>query len=107
MKKNTKTKIYRGRGGETNNAILRLMNYNVNCFVVNKHLFILWLDISCFTSNNASEESDSKIWLVLFHDCIQAFAMEFKPYLTLLKRGMYKDLDLLNPVGALCISLNL
>ena len=65
------------------------------------------MDISWFTSDDASEEGDSQIWVVLFHDWIQAFVMEFKPYLTLLKSGLYKDLDFLILIGALCISLNL
>ena len=58
--------------------------------------------MSCFTSDNASED-----WVVLFYDWIQAFMISFKPYFTLLKRGMYTDSDLLNLVGALCISLHL
>ena len=37
------------------------------------------MDISCFTSDNASEEGDSKIWIVLFQDWIQAFVMDFNP----------------------------
>ena len=42
------------------------------------------IGICCFTSDNAGEEGDSKIWIVLFHDWIQAFVMDFKPYLTLI-----------------------
>ena len=64
------------------------------------------MDISCFTSDNASEEGDSKIWVVLFHDWIQAFVIEFKTYVILLKCGIYKDSDLLNFVGALYVSVH-
>ena len=65
------------------------------------------MDISFFSSDNESEEGESRILVVLFHDWIQVFVMEFLPYLTLFKRGIYKDSDLLNLVGELCISLHL
>ena len=58
-----------------------------------------WLNILFFSSDNDSEEVDSNISVSLFHELIQILEMEFKPYLTLLNRGMYKHSDLLNLVG--------
>ena len=44
---------------------------------------------------------------MLFHYFMQSFVIEFIPYVTLLKWGMYKDSALLNLVGLVCTSLHL
>ena len=38
---------------------------------------------------------------------MQIFVIEFIPYVTLLKQGMYKDSALLDLVGLVCISIHL
>ena len=58
-----------------------------------------WLNILLSSSNNDSEESDSNIYVNLFHKLTQISVMEFEPYFTLLNRGMYKHSNLLNLVG--------
>ena len=57
-----------------------------------------WLNILLLRSDNDSVEGDSNISVNLFHELTQTLVMQFKPYFTLLNRGMYKHSDLLNLV---------
>ena len=65
------------------------------------------LNIIFFSSDIESVEGFSGISVMLFHEFMQIFEIEFIPYVTLLKRGMYKDSALLNLVGLVCTSLHL
>ena len=60
-----------------------------------------------FSSDIESVEGFSRISVMLFHEFMQIFVIEFIPYVTLLQRGMYKDSALLNLVGLVCTSLHL
>ena len=64
-------------------------------------------NIFFFSSDVESMEGFSRSSVMLFQELMQIFVIEFIPYVTLLKGGIYKHSALLNLVGLIWISLHL
>ena len=62
-------------------------------------LAMLSSNIVCFNTDVESMEGFSRSSVMLFQELMQIFGIEFIPYATLFKRGIYKHTALLNLVG--------
>ena len=65
------------------------------------------MNILFLISVSDSVDGDSRKWVNLFQEWMQLFVIEFRPYVTLFTRGMYKHADRFSLVGIVCISPHL